>query len=235
MGCYIPTTNVLKCPVFNVILLHPVALCPVLFKRLPFIPTHPPKHCYLNSLQTASHCPVFLYRRIIKSLCILIFLKLWFVRLLALRPLLAYCASLGWQWRWLWRSRCNVEWQGKPKFSEETCPSATFVLCVSYASPFLTNIGNRPQTLLCCSKAKRCVESSSNPISLTVIPSIEAHWPVNIRKKHSALTTVYGSLSFSLSHRNYFKAEDITTIRSVLHLRKQNSREEFYLLGLKCM
>jgi hypothetical protein len=52
---------------------------------------------------------------------------IWFVRLLALRPLLAYCASLGWQWRWLWRSRWNVDWQGKPMFSDKTCPSATFV------------------------------------------------------------------------------------------------------------
>jgi hypothetical protein len=25
----------------------------------------------------------------------------------------------------LWRSRWNVDWQGKPKFSEKTCPSAT--------------------------------------------------------------------------------------------------------------
>jgi hypothetical protein len=29
--------------------------------------------------------------------------------------------------RWLWRSIWNVDWQGKPKFSEKTCPSATFV------------------------------------------------------------------------------------------------------------
>jgi hypothetical protein len=49
------------------------------------------------------------------------------VRLLALQPLLAYCASLGWWSRWLWRSRWNVDWQGKPKFSKKTCPSATFV------------------------------------------------------------------------------------------------------------
>jgi hypothetical protein len=49
------------------------------------------------------------------------------VRLLAVRPLLAYCASLGWYWRWLWRSRWNVDWQRKPKFSEKTCPSAIFV------------------------------------------------------------------------------------------------------------
>jgi hypothetical protein len=25
------------------------------------------------------------------------------------------------------RSRWNVDWQGEPKFSEKTCPSATFV------------------------------------------------------------------------------------------------------------
>jgi hypothetical protein len=52
---------------------------------------------------------------------------IWFVRLLAMWPLLAYFASLGWYWRWLWRSRWNVDWQGKLKFSEKTCPSATFV------------------------------------------------------------------------------------------------------------
>jgi hypothetical protein len=55
------------------------------------------------------------------------FFFIWFVRLLALRPLLASCASLGWYWRWFWRSRWNVDWQGKQKFSEKTSPSATFV------------------------------------------------------------------------------------------------------------
>jgi hypothetical protein len=30
-------------------------------------------------------------------------------------------------WRWMWRSRWNVDWQGKPKFLEKTYPSATFV------------------------------------------------------------------------------------------------------------
>jgi hypothetical protein len=37
----------------------------------------------------------------------------------ALRPPMAYCASLGWLW-W-WRNRWN-DWQGKPKYSEKTCP-----------------------------------------------------------------------------------------------------------------
>jgi hypothetical protein len=35
---------------------------------------------------------------------------------------LAYCTSPGW---WVWSSRCNENWQGKPKYSEKTCPSAT--------------------------------------------------------------------------------------------------------------
>jgi hypothetical protein len=35
---------------------------------------------------------------------------------------LAYCAGPGWLW-W-WRNWSN-DWQGKPKYSEKTCPSAT--------------------------------------------------------------------------------------------------------------
>jgi hypothetical protein len=27
--------------------------------------------------------------------------------------------------RWLWRNRWNANWEGKPKYSEKTCPSAT--------------------------------------------------------------------------------------------------------------
>jgi hypothetical protein len=54
------------------------------------------------------------------------FFIIWFVRLLALRPLLAYCASLGWYWRWLWRSRWSVDWQGKPKFTFKTSPTPPF-------------------------------------------------------------------------------------------------------------
>jgi hypothetical protein len=37
----------------------------------------------------------------------------------ALRPPMAYCASPGWLW-WC-RNRWN-DWQGKPKYSEKTCP-----------------------------------------------------------------------------------------------------------------
>jgi hypothetical protein len=36
--------------------------------------------------------------------------------------LLAYCTCPG--WLWVWRIGWN-EWQGKPKYSEKTCPDAT--------------------------------------------------------------------------------------------------------------
>jgi hypothetical protein len=29
------------------------------------------------------------------------------------------------RWWWLWRNWWNVDWQGKPKYSDKTCPSAT--------------------------------------------------------------------------------------------------------------
>jgi hypothetical protein len=29
------------------------------------------------------------------------------------------------RWGWLWRNLWNKDWQGKPKYSEKTCPSAT--------------------------------------------------------------------------------------------------------------
>jgi hypothetical protein len=36
---------------------------------------------------------------------------------------LAYCTCPGWLWGW--RIWWNDDWQGKPKYSEKTCPSAT--------------------------------------------------------------------------------------------------------------
>jgi hypothetical protein len=29
------------------------------------------------------------------------------------------------RWEWLWSSWWNEDWQGKPKYSKKTCPSAT--------------------------------------------------------------------------------------------------------------
>jgi hypothetical protein len=42
------------------------------------------------------------------------------------------------RWWWLWSSRWNENWQGKPKYSEITCPSAT----LSTTNPTWTDLGS---------------------------------------------------------------------------------------------
>jgi hypothetical protein len=56
----------------------------------------------------------------------------------ARRPLLAFCTYPWWLWRWriLW----NEDWQGKPKHSERTCPSAT----LSTTNPTSPDSGANP-------------------------------------------------------------------------------------------
>jgi hypothetical protein len=44
---------------------------------------------------------------------------------LVLRPLIAYCTAPDHRWWWLWSNLWNEDWQGKPKYSEKTCRSAT--------------------------------------------------------------------------------------------------------------
>jgi hypothetical protein len=43
------------------------------------------------------------------------------------------------RWWWLWRNWWNKDWQGKPKYSEKTCPSAT----LSTTNPTWLNPGRR--------------------------------------------------------------------------------------------
>jgi hypothetical protein len=45
---------------------------------------------------------------------------------LVLRPLFGlFLPAPDNRWRWLWSNRWNAYWQGKPKYSKKTCPSAT--------------------------------------------------------------------------------------------------------------
>jgi hypothetical protein len=53
--------------------------------------------------------------------------------------LLPYCACPGWLWGW-WIIRWNQDWQGKPKYSKKTCPSAT----LSTTNPTLPDPGSNP-------------------------------------------------------------------------------------------
>jgi hypothetical protein len=41
--------------------------------------------------------------------------------------------------KWVWSSRWNENWQGKPKYSEETCPNAT----LSTTNPIRTGLGSK--------------------------------------------------------------------------------------------
>jgi hypothetical protein len=51
--------------------------------------------------------------------------------------LLAYCTCPGWLWEWgIWWN----EWQGKPKYSEKTCPDAT----LSTTNPTWSDPGLNP-------------------------------------------------------------------------------------------
>jgi hypothetical protein len=44
------------------------------------------------------------------------------------------------RWGWLWSNWWNEDWQGKPKYSEKTCPSAT----LSTTNPTWTDPGLNP-------------------------------------------------------------------------------------------
>jgi hypothetical protein len=44
------------------------------------------------------------------------------------------------RWRWLWSNWWNENWQGKPKYSEKTCPSVTF----STTNPTWADPGSNP-------------------------------------------------------------------------------------------
>jgi hypothetical protein len=49
---------------------------------------------------------------------------------------LSYCTSPG----WVWSSRWNQNFRGKPKYSEKTCPSAT----LSTTNPTWPDLGSNP-------------------------------------------------------------------------------------------
>jgi hypothetical protein len=53
--------------------------------------------------------------------------------------LLSYCACPGWLWGWR-IIRWNEDWQGKPKYSEKTCTSAT----LSTTNPIWPDLGSNP-------------------------------------------------------------------------------------------
>jgi hypothetical protein len=118
----------------------------------------------------------------------------------------AYCASPGWL-RW-WRNWWNDDWQGKPKYSEETCPraalSTTNPTCCPDANP--GRRGGKPATnrlsygtvSQCCNhflslskKATKCVEIHFN---------LKYRCALGLRSWDDSLTRHVDREAFSNSH-----------------------------------
>jgi hypothetical protein len=77
----------------------------------------------------------------------------WDLRHQVLRPLLAYCTAPDDWWRWLWSNWWNEDLQGKPKYSEKTCPSAI----LSTTNPTWPDPGANP--------GRRGGKPATNPLS----------------------------------------------------------------------
>jgi hypothetical protein len=79
---------------------------------------------YYASFQDPNQVPLvwFLFHKFARPPC---FFVGWDLRHQVVRPLLAYCTDPNDRWGWLWSNWWNEGWQGKPKYSEKTCTSAT--------------------------------------------------------------------------------------------------------------
>jgi hypothetical protein len=80
-------------------------------KRLMHIPIRP--HSYCNERRVGGSVFLFSFLRWGETE------STWYVG-----HYFAYCTSPGWWWG-VWSSRWKENWQGKPKYSEKTCRSAT--------------------------------------------------------------------------------------------------------------
>jgi hypothetical protein len=91
------------------------------------------------------------------------------------------------RWWWLWSSRWNANWEGKPKYSEKICPSAT----LSTTNPTWADPGRRdgkPFTtckssvyLLFCFRIWLTTVSVCQAISLLMLRLL-VNWSVFVRK-----------------------------------------------------
>jgi hypothetical protein len=86
---------------------------------------------------------------LLQGLLFLLFLVGWDWVHMVLRPILAYVPAPDDRWWWLWSNWWNKDWQGKPKYSEKTCPSAN--LCTTnptwpYPSSNPGRRGGKPAT-----------------------------------------------------------------------------------------
>jgi hypothetical protein len=87
------------------------------------------------------------------------------------------------RWWRVWSSRWNEDWQGKPKYSEKTCPSAT----LSTTNPTYPDLGSNP----CRRGGKPATNRLSYGAAPVVIPLLP-QYPAVVTKR---VTTLSLSLS----------------------------------------
>jgi hypothetical protein len=93
------------------------------------------------------------------------FLVGWDLRHQVLRPLLAYSTAPDDRWGWLWSNWWNKDWQGKPKYSEKTCPSAI----LSTTNPTWPDP--------CANTGRRGGKSATNSLSYGAAPLHSCYMP----------------------------------------------------------
>jgi hypothetical protein len=76
----------------------------------------------------------------------------------------AYCTAPDDRWWWLWSNWWNEDWQGKPKYSEKTCPSAT----LSTTNPTWRDPGSNP--------ARRDRKPETNRLSYGTVLVLWIRW-----------------------------------------------------------
>jgi hypothetical protein len=64
------------------------------------------------------------------------------------------------RWWWMWSSRWNENWQGKPKYSEKTCPGET----LSTTNPTSPDLGSNP--------GHRCGKPATNRLRYVTTSSL---------------------------------------------------------------
>jgi hypothetical protein len=112
---------------------------------------------------------------------LLVLLVGWDLLHQVLRPLLAYCTAPDDRWGWLWSNWWNEDWQGKPKYSEKTCPSAI----LSTTNPTWPDPGANP--------GRRGGKSATNRLSYGAAMNREISGHIEIYRR------LY-NISFMLKH-----------------------------------
>jgi hypothetical protein len=128
---------------------------------------------YSNMFQSFGH-----HQAVTSLICVVSFLVSWGgVRLSPLGTsanILPIVPAPEDRW-WVWRSRWNENWQGKPKYSEKTCPSATLFT----TNPTWPDLGSNPGRR----GGKRRLTSWAMARPLICVTAITVrHWSMSTRK-----------------------------------------------------